>query len=130
MMGPQKYDPNQAISKVGEEIAEPKQLSRKQQEKEQKRIDNYWNAMITRKQAYQMVQEVVANMGQMSQQLQLLMIQNRTLLEMLSEKGIATEEEINEHSKKVMESIFGPMPEELLGADAESEVATGDADAE
>jgi len=138
MIGPQKYDPSKSILKVDGEVmgeAKPleatmdasKQPTKKQQEKEQKQLQAYWNSMITRRQAYQMVQEAVASMGQMSQQLQLLMIQNRTLLEMLSEKGIATEEEINEHSKKVMESIFGPMPEDLLKA--EQEVATGDADA-
>ena len=90
----------------------------KKQEKEDKKAKEFWNGMITRREAYEMVQDTF---HQTQQQLQLLMIQNRTLLEMLGEKGVATEEEINEHSKKVMESIFGPMPEPE---------ATGDVDAD
>ncbi len=83
------------------------ELSKKQLEKQEKQAKAYWNSMITRKEAFEMVQ---ASAQESDQRLQMLLIQNRTLLEMLQLKGIATEEEINEHSKQVIESIFGPAP--------------------
>ena len=106
--------------------AEERALAKKK-EKEDKKAKEFWNGMISRRDSYNMVQEtykhIMGEQQQTQQQLQFLMIQNRTLLEILAEKGIATEAEINEHSKKVMESIFGPMPEDLHGE------ATGDVDA-
>lgn len=91
---------------TAEMTEQEKRALAKQQEKEEKKAKEFWNGMITRKEAYEMVQDTYA---QMQQQLQLLMIQNRTLLEMFTKKGIATEQEINDHSKEVMESIFGPL---------------------
>src|SRR5690606_554319 len=81
----------------------------RQREKEEQKAKEYWNTMISRREAYEMVQETYANLAQ---QFQLLMVQNTTLLEILAEKGVATAEEINEHSKVVIESMFGPVPTE------------------
>ena len=82
------------------------ELTPKQKEKQEKQAKAYWNTMISRKEAYEMVQ---AGLQQTEQRLQLLLIQNRTLLEILQIKDIATEEEIKEHSKEVITSIFGPL---------------------
>lgn len=87
------------------------ELTPNQQAKEEAKAKKYWNTMVSRKEAYEMVNGAT---NALSQQLQLLMIQNRTLLEILGKKGIATEEEINEHSKEVIESIFG-VPEDGKG---------------
>lgn len=105
-----------------EQVAELRKAT-KAREKEEAEAKKYWNTMITRKEAYQMVQETYGNL---IQQQQLLMVQNTTLLEILAQKGVATAEEINEHSKKVIESMFGPVP--TKEGEVDTHVATTDSE--
>jgi hypothetical protein len=82
-------------------------LSKKQQEKQEKEAKRYWSTMISRKEAYEMVQTALQ---ETDQRMQMLFVQNRTLIELIEKKGIATLDEINELSKSVIESIFGTPP--------------------
>jgi len=97
-------DVNKVVAEAGD-IPNPV-LTEKQKAKAERDAKNYWNGMITRKEAREKIQEAV---DPFRQQAQMLMVQNLSLLGILSEKGIATEEEINNYSIKVMEDIYGPM---------------------
>lgn len=104
-------EPNSQAKEILSQVDTVKQKRKeaKERAKEEAKAKEYWNTMITRREAYEMVQETYANLAQ---QFQLLMVQNTTLLEIMSIKGVATAEEINEHSKQVIESMFGPIPTE------------------
>ena len=92
----------------------------KQAKKQEQQANKYWNTMISRKEAYEMVNQVT---GELNQRLQILMVQNRTLLEILNKKGVATEEEINELSKEIIIDIFGePTKEGEENESTETEV--------
>ncbi len=109
---PENVQPTvQQVNKAVSEAGGVEELTEKQRKKQEAKAKQYWNTTITRKEAMEMVQDVT---GELNQRLQLLMIQNRTLLEILGVKGVATEEEINEHSKQVIESIFGAPTEAEL----------------
>lgn len=114
--------PQVSVQEVNEAVSEAGNvpLSKKQQEKQEKQAKAYWNTMISRKEAYEMVQAAVEPL---SQQMQLLFVQNRTLLELLDKKGIATEQEINDASREVLISIFGEPPTD----EKEKEEATDNA---
>jgi hypothetical protein len=94
-------DVNEAVEKVAPELTE------KQRAKLEAKKQKAWNTMITRKEAYEMVNKALQ---ETEYKLQMLFVQNRTLLELLDKKGIATEQEIDDMSKSVIESIFGPPP--------------------
>ena len=95
------------VNEVVKEAGDMPKLTAKQQEKLKAKTEKAWNTMITRREAYEMMQKAIAPT---EERMQMLFIQNRTLLELIVNKGIATEEDINELSKTVIESIFGTPP--------------------
>jgi len=109
-------DVNKVVAEAGD-IPNPV-LTDKQKAKQERDAKNYWNGMITRREAHEKIQEAI---DPFRQQAQMLMVQNLSLLGILSEKGIATEEEINNYSIGVMKEIYGPMDtEEEAKTDEES----------
>lgn len=104
-----KSKPQMTVEQLNEKVAEAGNMkkTKKQLEKEERDAKRYWNSMITRREAYEEIQQAIEPL---SQQMQLLFVQNRTLIELIEKKGIATVDEINEFSKTVLESIFGTPP--------------------
>lgn len=90
-----------------EEQQEETKLTKKQQEKREKEQKQYWNSMITRKEAYELIGQVTMRE---QEKLQLIYVQCRTIADILIEKGVVTEDELNELSKKVIEELFEANP--------------------
>jgi hypothetical protein len=95
------------VNETVQEAGDMPKLTAKQVEKLEAKKQREWNKMISRKEAYEMLEKAFVDSDQ---RMQMLFIQNRTLTELIINKGIATEEEINELSKTVIESIFGTPP--------------------
>ena len=89
----------------------PKQLQaerkkKKEEEAKQKRRDNYWNAMISRKETVQLIREGIKDVVQQTvtndaAAYKTLYLYQKSLVQALINKGIVTEEEINEASKEL-----------------------------
>jgi hypothetical protein len=94
------------VLEVEEQQEEPK-LTKKQQEKREREQKQYWNSMITRKEAYEMVGQAIMRE---QEKLQMIYVQVRTMADLLIEKSIVTEEELNDRSKKVIEELFDANP--------------------
>jgi phage terminase large subunit GpA-like protein len=91
-----------------EEVQDPNpKLTKRQQEKQEKEAKQYWNTMISRKEAYEMVGQAVMRE---QEKLQMIYVQIRTMADVLIEKGVLTEDELNERSKIVIEELFGANP--------------------
>lgn len=86
-----------------------KQKTATQQEREAKKQERYWNSMITRKEAFQMVDRAVQAE---EEKLRLIFIQAKTLTNFLVSKGLCTLEELDELSKPIVEEIYGKPPEQ------------------
>ena len=96
---------NEAVLEAGE-----MELTPKQQEKKDKEDKKYWNGMVTRKELAGLMQ---ANGKEIESRLQILYVQNATLLEVFKAKGLISEQDMIDASKKVMEDLFGILPEDL-----------------
>jgi hypothetical protein len=103
-----------------EQQEEPK-LTKKQQEKREKEQKQYWNSMITRAEAYEMMGQAVMRE---QEKLQMIYVQIRTMADVLIEKGIISEEELNERSKEVIAELFDANP--TARDDYEKEKEEGD----
>lgn len=97
-------DVNEAVKEAGDI---PK-LTEKQRKKLEQREKQYWDSMITRREAYEMVESAVKIA---SQQNKLLLLQVQTLTKFLVEKGLTTMDELNELSKSVADELYGKPPE-------------------
>jgi intergrase/recombinase len=93
--------------KLEAEQVENTELTQKQREKQEREAKKYWNTMITRQQAHQIVGEAIMREQEKTQ---MLYVQTRTLADILIAKGIVTEEELNEISKTVIKDLFDADP--------------------
>jgi len=80
----------------------------KQMEKARKQEQAYWNGMITRREALDLVKGATA---QQDEKLRMLYITTNTLLALIKDLGLATDDKINELSKPFIEMMYGPAPE-------------------
>lgn len=92
---------NEAVAKAGN----IKQPSKKQLEKAAKQEKDYWNGMITRQEAKDLV---VGLLAQEQEKLRMMYISVTTTLEALKQKGIVTDDELAEISKPIIEALYGP----------------------
>jgi hypothetical protein len=95
------------IEQVQEEVQEEPKLTKKQQEKKEKEMKQYWNKLLTRKEVTEIVGQAVMRE---QEKLQMIYVQIRTMADVLIEKGVLTEDELNERSKIVIEELFGANP--------------------
>lgn len=97
-----------------EEVATPP-LSKKEAEKakkEEQQAKKYWNTMISRREAYEMVTEALESQND---KFRLMLVQIQTLSQLLISKEITTEDDLNELSKPILAQIYGTdelVPEE------------------
>jgi hypothetical protein len=98
----------EAVNEVVKEAGDMPKLTEKQRKKLEQREKQYWKSMITRAEAYEMVESAVRVA---TQQNKLLLVQVRTLTEFILEKGLGTKEELNQISKRIMDEMYGPPPE-------------------
>jgi hypothetical protein len=98
----------QAVNNAVEQAGEMK-LTPKQQERKDKEEKKYWGGMITRSELAQILQE---HSKDANERVQILYVQNATLLEVFKTKGLIVDQDMIDASKKVMEELFGIMPEE------------------
>lgn len=116
----QVEDVAEAIIKTAKQPSEPAPMTelekaraekqeQKRKEKEEKAAKEYWGTMISRREAYEMFDE---GFKIFKQNLTLADIKVATLAKLLVDKGVMTMEEIEEYSKKMVEEVFGPIPEE------------------
>lgn len=90
-----------------EQTEENAKLTKKQQEKQEKESKKYWGTMISRKEAYEMVGQAIMRE---QEKLQMIYVQVRTMADLIIEKGIVTEAELNDRSKAVIEELFDANP--------------------
>lgn len=107
-----------------DERIQESELSKKQQAKKDKENEKFWNTMISRKEAFGMVNEAMNNMSvaldQQNEKINIFLIQSKTFERLLIEKGIiASEEELDAISVKVMEDLYGSNPVEEAKAESE-----------
>jgi hypothetical protein len=114
------------IEQVQEEVQEEQnpKLTKKQQEKQEKDAKKYWNTMISRKEAYEMVGQAVMRE---QEKFQMLYVQCRTIADLLIAKEVVTEEELNDLSKKVIEELFDANPTPRDDYEKEKEEGNGEA---
>src|SRR5690606_5351328 len=77
--------------------------------KEEQQAKKYWNTMISRGEAYQMVSEALESQND---KFRLLLIQVKTLSKVLIDNGLVTEEGLDELSKPIIKDIYGELPSE------------------
>ena len=103
-------DVNAAVAEAGDvPVLTEKQKKRREQQEKQ-----FWNGMVTRKEASEQMNMVATDLHN---KLSLMFIQVRTMTKVLIEKGIITEEELNELSKSVVTEIYGEAPVSEATAD-------------
>jgi hypothetical protein len=98
----------EAVNEVVKEAGDMPKLTEKQRKKLEQRQKQYWNSMITRAEAFDMVENAVRVS---TQQNKLLSVQVKALTKFIIDKGLGTEEELNEIAKQVMDELYGPPPE-------------------
>jgi hypothetical protein len=101
------------------------QPTAKQMEKARKQEHAYWSGMITRKEAFDLVKGATA---QQDEKLRMLYITTNTLLSLVKDLGLATDEKLNELSLPFVELMYGRPPEPE--AQKEKEEDTAEATAE
>jgi hypothetical protein len=72
--------------------------------KEQEKERQYWNSMIKRSEARDLVLAATRNSDE---KMRLLYVSTNTMLAALKDKGILTEEEFNTYAKPFMEQMYG-----------------------
>lgn len=95
---------NDAVAEAGS----VKTLTPKQAEKQRKQEAAYWKGMISREEARSLV---LAATEQQNEKLRMLYITTNTVLAIIKEKGLATEDEINQASLPFIELMYGKKPE-------------------
>ncbi|MMZ43644.1 hypothetical protein D1872_52090 [compost metagenome] len=88
---------------------EAPKLSPKQAEKKRKQEENYWNGMISRKEAFQLVKGATA---QQDEKLRTLYIVTNTLLALVKDLGLADQSKLDDLSRRFVEQMYGPASEE------------------
>lgn len=99
-----QVDVNKAVAEAGD----VKYLTAKQAEKQRKQEQAYWNSMITRKEARDLVAGAVS---QYEDKLRLMFIATNSLIALVKDLGLCTDEKFNELSKPFVEAMYGPAPE-------------------
>lgn len=99
---------------VKEQVLE---MQAKQSEKEAKKAKKYWNTMITRKEAYELVSEALTPEHN---KLSMMYIQLKTITDLLLDKDIVTKEELEKKSEAVLKEIYGNA-EDIQEEDKEEE---------
>lgn len=84
-------------------------LTPKQLEKKRKQEEAYWNKMISRREAFDLMQGMVASQND---KLRRLYIVTNTLLSVIKETGLATQDQLDEYAKPFIELMYGPDTEE------------------
>jgi hypothetical protein len=90
------------IKQVDEKKQKQQEIKRK--EKEVQRQKAYWNAMITREEARDMV---IKSQEPLMEQMRTMFIQVKTLTEFVLQNGIATEEQLNEIGVPIYNEMYG-----------------------
>ena len=112
---------NAAVAQAGD-VHQP---TTKQLEKARRQEQAYWKGMITREEAMNLVKGATA---QQDEKLRMLYITNNTLIALIKDLGLATDEKLNELSKPFVELMYGKPETEQKEegtADATAEVAEG-----
>ena len=78
--------------------------------KEQEKERQYWNSMIKRSEARDLVLAATRNSDE---KMRLLYVSTNTMLAALKDKGILTEEEFNTYAKPFMEQMYGVSPDSV-----------------
>jgi len=82
-------------------------IDSKQVEKQRKKEERYWNTMISRKEAKNMVEETLeANLQGTLEKLQALYVQIRAVQEILIKTNVTTVDELNNKAKEIIEELF------------------------
>ncbi|MNC60006.1 hypothetical protein D3C75_1098550 [compost metagenome] len=82
----------------------------KKWEKEQKREQRYLNTMISRREAMELVQGA---MTQADERMRMLFISVNAIMSGLKDKGLITEQELNEYSRPFISQMYGLSEEEI-----------------
>jgi len=90
----------------------PPVLTPAQQKKKEEQAKKYWNTMITRAEAYGMVQQAVQQNVQQAvnsyeDRIRMFYVTIRSLTEIMIEKNMITPEEMDTKGKAILEEIFG-----------------------
>jgi hypothetical protein len=86
-------------------------LTPKQIEKRKKAEEQYWNTMVSRKEAYQMAQNMVQQgTSPIYDHVRMLFVQVTTMTNILVDKGVCTREELDEVSKPILEKLYPKQP--------------------
>jgi len=103
-------------------LKQQRQQEIKRKEKEIQKQKAYWNGMITREEARDMV---IKSQEPLMEQMRTMFIQVKTLTEMVLQKGLATEDELNKIGVPIYNEMYGvPTKQEV----ANPEEVTKDAD--
>ncbi|AID50502.1 hypothetical protein [Bacillus phage CP-51] len=103
-------------------LKQQRQQEIKRKEKEIQKQKAYWNGMITREEARDMV---IKSQEPLMEQMRTMYIQIKTLTEFMLQNGIATEEQLNEVGTPIYNEIYGiPTKQEVEN----KEEVTKDAD--
>ena len=83
-----------------------KELNRqnKKQEKLDKQRRDYWNGMITRQEAKQLVDKALERQVQ---KMRVLYVANQAILDLLMDKNILTKDEIVQKNSEIIRQIYG-----------------------
>lgn len=80
----------------------------KKVQKMEKQRQDHLNSMVTRREVYEMFQELRTALEMQERNIQLLHVQNMTILELGIQKGLFTKEEADDLSKEVAQRVYGP----------------------
>lgn len=97
--------------------AKEAQKKAKEAKKQERAEQRYWQSTATKAEVFGMIE---SNNQKKDEILRQMYIYTRALTAVLMDKGILTEEELNEATKPIIESIYGKQPEESIEMTAEN----------
>lgn len=104
----------------------------REKEAQEKRDKQFWDSLITRKEAYELSSNVSNNvvmehMSRLEDRLRILYVSIRTISDLLVEKGILTDEDIKAKGRAIMEEIYGKEAVEAVQKRIDEAVAAEEA---
>jgi hypothetical protein len=123
----EQRDVNKAIMEaIGRREQSASQLKR-QEEKRKLNEEKFWNTMVTRREMKNELDKLAGALNETQSNMQLLYIQNHTLLKIITENLNMTEEQVQALSQKVAQDLFGapeaPTTEEVPNEETSEEAS-------
>lgn len=97
-------DRAKAVADAVAEAGDIPQKTAKQQERERKQEERYWNSMISRSEARDIV---IAMQQQQDEKLRMLFVSVSSIIQVLKDKNVCTQEELDAFAKPVIQSLYG-----------------------